>query len=375
MKIYHYALALTVLSLTNSCQKNEVENSNKSSALATIELLSHTQGKFTVAEQVTVEEMKQDFAIGGKSFTIKSRWDDAEMTRETLNTNTKESHAVELKWSVEDKQETLWLFPAGSEENASPQLVGTSVQPKLLPPGARIALLDETRQSPLRAVQVEWKNKRYDVPEIGQEIFPGWKLVATRLFKHALRNDDGGVVETKDSSFSNRAVELTLESKEGSKERHICFVDHPKLTAGIHPTILPVTRLAGEQASLARIKVCPVLKAPVEKSLLVLSPNNEGEGLTAWAWSKGAKAPVSQSIDKFPITLALGEHKVEVSQHWRNALRQIKWQQREGASDQKKQPAILIESGGHFHAQQFVLIKGTVTPCRVMEDMVILRYK
>ena len=213
------------------------------------------------------------------------------------------------------------------------------------------------------------------MPEIGQEIFPGWKLLATREFKHALLNDDGSVVETEDASFSNRAVELTVESNDGSKERHICFVDHPKLTAGIHPTILPVTRLAGDQASLARITVCPTLKAPVEKSLLLLSPNNEGNGVTAWTWSKGATAPVSQSIKTFPVTLTLGEQKVVLSQHWLNALRQIKWQQREGASEQEKQPALLIESGGHFHAQQFVLIKGKVTPCRVMDDMLILRYR
>ena len=201
-----------------------------------------------------------------------------------------------------------------------------------------------------------------------------------RIFKHALLNDDGTIVESDDTGFSNRAVEITIETTGesntgGSKERHVSFIDHPQLTAGIHPTLLPVTRVSGDLASLSRLIVCGALKAPVTKSLLVMSPNTVGEGITTWVWAKGEKAPISTRIEKFPATLTLGDEKVIVTRHWANAHRQIKWQQREGAEEKDKKPALLIETGGHFHAKQFVLIRGEVTPCSVMDEMILLRYR
>jgi hypothetical protein len=383
MKISTYLLAFAFLThLTSSCQKKESSSVEKSEASTTVELLSHTQGKFDVAETVTIDMAQESFAIGGKSFKVKARWDDAEVKRETLNDNPEEAHAVELSWMAKEKAKTenrkdelLWIFPTGSEENAAPQLSGTLIQPRLLPPGSRIVTKNDLEKSLTSAVQFEWKNKRYDIPELGQEVFDGWKVTGLRIFKHALLNDDGTIAESDDTGFSNRAVEITIEAKDGSKERHVSFIDHPQLTAGIHPTLLPVTRMSGDLASLSRLIVCGSLKAPVTKSLLVMSPNTSGESITTWLWAKGEKAPTSSRIEKFPTTLTLGDEKVIVTRHWAKARRQIKWQQREGADEKDKKPALLIETGGHFHAKQFVLIRGEVTPCSVMDEMILLRYR
>jgi hypothetical protein len=378
MKIHTYLLALACL--TSSCQKKESNSAEESESGMTVELLSHTEGKFDVAESVTIDTAQESFAIGGKSFKVKARWEDAEVKRETLNDNPDEAHAVELSWRPKEKAEnskdaSLWIFPTGSEENEAPQLLGSLVQARLLPPGSRITTKDELEKSLTSAVQIEWNNKRYDIPELGQEVFSGWKVANLRIFKHALLNDDGTIVESDDTSFSNRAVEITIEATGGSKERHVSFIDHPQLTAGIHPTLLPVTRVSGDLASLSRLIVCGGLKAPVTKSLLVMSPNTSGEGITTWLWAKGDKAPTSSRIEKFPATLTLGGEKVIVTRHWAKARRQIKWQQREGADEKDKKPALLIETGGHFHAKQFVLIRGEVTPCSVMDEMILLRYR
>lgn len=378
MKSHSLSLLLAASFFAVSCQKNESETSASDEAVgigSTIELLSHDKGKFAVVETVTVDDSLSDVVLGGKSFKIKARWDDAEMKRETLNNNPKESHAVELAWKVGASDKSLWIFATGVEQGDVPLLARTTVQPRLLPPGARVAVTDELEQSLLRGVQIEWKKKRYDIPEIGQEVFSGWKIEGVQIYKHALLKDDGTIVESKDTSFSNRAVAVTVEAPDGTKERHICFIDHPRLTAGIHPTILPVTRLSGDLASLARLTVCETLKAPVEKSLVVLSPDTEGEGVNSWIWIKGEPAPTASHITTFPTTLTLGDQKVEIKQHWTKARRQIKWQQREGAAEEEKQPALLIETGGHFHAKQFVLIRGKSTPCKVMDEILILRYQ
>jgi hypothetical protein len=114
MKLHHYTLPLAVLFFTTACQKNESKTTASDEAAgtdSTIELLSHTKGKFTVAETVTIDDSLSDVVLGGKSFKIKARWDDAEMKRETLNNNPKESHAVELAWAVGATEKSLWLFP------------------------------------------------------------------------------------------------------------------------------------------------------------------------------------------------------------------------------------------------------------------------
>jgi hypothetical protein len=171
------------------------------------------------------------------------------------------------------------------------------------------------------------------------------------------------------------AAEITLQSEDGSKERHIYFIDHPQLTAGIHPTLLPVSRIEGDQASLARLIVCEAPEAPIEANLVLLSPDVDSDHLTAWIWNKGKGAPTVSQIEAFPATLMIGEEQVTIKQHWAHAHRQIKWQQREDSGIEAKQPALLIESGNHFHAKQFVLIQGKVTPCRPADDMIMLRYQ
>jgi len=381
MKFHHLTCILAVIWLATSCQKKESETSTaEEPTTTTIELLSHSKGKFAVAETVTLDPDQKGFTIGKKSFTIKNKWDDAEVKHETLNNNLRESHAVELAWSGGEKADSVWLFPI-ADANAAPALAGTTVQARLLPSGARMApnakkgTAEDTQKPLLEGVQFEWKKKRYDIPKLGEEIFSGWKLVVVKIYQHALLNDDATVSESEDAGFTNRAVEVTVEAKDGSRERHICFIDHPQLTTGIHPTILPVTRVSGELASLSRLTVCETLKAPIEKSLLVISPNVEGEGVNVWTWLKGAPAPETKSIDTFPTTVSLGDQKVEIKQHWTKARRQIKWQQRTGRKQEEKQPAILIETGGHAHAKQFVLIKGKATPCKVMGEMIILQYK
>jgi hypothetical protein len=380
MKFYQHTLVIASLCLASSCQKKDPADSATGESTTTIELLSHTEGKFAVSETITVDASQTDITIGGKSFKLKARWDDAEVKRETLNDNPKESHAVELAWSAVDKrnatnEHSLWVFPAVNEEHEAPLLTDTTVQPRFLPPGSRIVTQEEIKKSPLRGVQFEWKNKRYNIPATGQQVFPGWKVIAIRSFQHALLNDNGTITESKDTSFTNRAVEISVEATGGSKERHLCFIDHPRLTAGIHPTLLPVSRISGDLASLAKLRVCETLQAPAEKNLLVISPDTEGTGVTALTWIKGNPAPTSQQIKKFPATLTLGNQTIELKQHWANARRQIKWQQKEDGSDDKKQPALLIESGGHFHAKQFVLIQGKATPCRIMDDIILLKYK
>ena len=170
-------------------------------------------------------------------------------------------------------------------------------------------------------------------------------------------------------------MQVVIQAKDGSQERHVCFIDHPKLTEGIHPSLLPVSRVSGSLTSLSRLYVCETLNAPAEKSLLVMSPSTDGKTLNLWTWLKGDSAPKHQSVTQFPFTVTLGEQSIVIKRHWDHARRQMKWQEKTGDSEKERHPAIVIETSGSIHPKQFVLIKNQPTPVEIAGDMLILRYK
>ena len=372
-------LLLGTLALTPSCHKNENPTEQKTPTI-TIERLSHTQGKFSIVETIELTDAQKNFTLGGKTFTINARWEDAEVIRLTNNDNPREAHAIELIWTVGDtsaakpNKNTLWIFPS-TRDAPAPRLAGTQIQPRLLPPGTHMTSPPELKSSLLNGVQFQWQKKRYNLPQPGNEAFPGWKITAIRTFQHALLKDNGTITEAPDAHFINRAVEVTLQATDGTKERHICFIDHPQLTAGIHPSLLPVTRISGKLASLSRLVVCERTQPPVEKSLLTISPDNQGDALTLSLWVKGKPTPETRHITHLPTTITLDGQHITLARHWTHARRQIKWQQKNTSAGDNKQPALLIESGGHFHAKSFVLIQGESTPCRLSGNMMILRYR
>ena len=342
---------------------------------AVIELLSHVNGKFTVKESVTVTKEQKEFTLGGVPFQIKAWWNDVEVVNEMTNKNPKESHAVEIAWKENGKEETSWFYANGLGVMGAAPLGKTTIKTAVQFPGTRFVFAGAKPSTLKESVQFQWKKKRYDLPEVGKEVFPGWKLTKISYYQHAVIGEDGAISETPDAHFKNRVVEVEIEAKDGSKERHICFVDHPKLTDGIHPQILPVSRISGTLVSLSRLKVCDKLSVPVKHHWLMISPDTNGKGAKVVKWLMGKPSPEVLHIDEFPITIDFNGVKVTLKQHWSHALRQVKQREKKSKSKKAKHPAIFVVAGGPFHGKSFVFVQGRPTPCGIQHGMLIIRYR
>jgi hypothetical protein len=311
--------------------------------------------------------------VEGASFVIANQWPHAETSRATADDAEKEHHAVEVSWTEDGEERIQWVYQTESGQTASElETVGAKV--RVTAPGVRPAKADD--ESFQSQVQFLWKGRHYDLPEAGGEVFEGWTIKSFKTYQHALMDGKEGVEEAEDASFTNRVLEVHLTSAQGSEERHLAFLDHPAITKGIHPTILPVSRISGNEASLSRLVVCAKVEPAAESHFVHVSPVLDGGGLTVRVWPKGGGDPQVIAIREFPAELTLGDGKtLTIERHFSHARPHVRWERREAPEDGEAKPALLIEHRtGHHQKLEFVLVRGEVTPCRIGDRHLMLRY-
>ena len=367
-----------------SCGDNERSKRTADQLDAVIELLEHDDSGLKVAESVRVESLKQSFKLGGTRLQVLEHWPLTETVRETRNDNPEPAHAVEVQWDTpdDDGEESLnteWVFPT-AENGPSGVLLGLDLQARVLPPGALLATTDAWENAPRETVQFGRDDQFFPVPEIGAEALPGWTVKGIRSFERALFDDGGELQESDDDGFTNRALEVTIESSDdGTVERHVCFIDHPKLTKGIHPALLPVTRLAGSSASNSRLAARDPIAIPNASSdRLLLSPSTYESGkLTAFTWERESDKVATHEIGSLPADVKVGSTTLRLLKHYKNASSVLKWHKVEKPAEggAETTPALLISWQNGHHPQKTVLPLDRPTPVRIGSEFSILRYR
>ena len=379
-KLSYTTILVPLLGLgLSSCGRNETSDQKASiSAIAVIELLEHGQAGLTVADKVSVRRIGNDFKLAGTNLHLLEYWPHAEEVRETSNDNSEEVHAIEVQWQLgEGKAETAWIYQTDDEGPAG-VLPETNVQVRLLQPGARPASSSQWESDPKGTVQFKRGGEFFSLVGEGQKPFLGWTVEKIRTLEHALLGEGGEVEETDDSSFINRVIEVTLKSTDGSVERHLCFIDHPKLTKGIHPTFLPVSRLVGNGASQSRLVACDLLEGQsAQHHRVLISPNASDAGnLTAFLWNHEDDTTDRIVIDSLPTEVSIGETSLRLLNHRDHARSVVKWQKQtlEGENS-KSTPALhIMWLEGHKH-EQAVLPLDRPTPVRINGEFKILCYR
>ncbi len=351
-------------------------NSESQKDSVVIEWMRHQSEGLTVERSVNVPKSRSSFNLAETRFRVLDRWPHSEAKHEVLDDNPNESHAVELSWespgssedSDENSPQNKWIFQSDGHEGVVTPL-GKGLQVRLLSPGARPSWDGLWTQDPRRTIQFALHGVHHALPADGEEVFPGWKLRQVRFLTHALLQDSGGLRESSDTGFTNRAVEATLVSNDGATvERHIAFLDHPEITKGIHPALLPVSRLSGESASHSRLVVSDRLDKPGKANSLFLSPTpSDPERLIAFTWDYQSKAISEVAIDQLPAEITLPDRRtVSLRRHLRHARPVVKWRRLEPPTGGDSIPATVIgwaEAGTGHH--QVVLIDNHPTPIRL----------
>ena len=366
-----YSTFLFPLLLLASC-KEQTTNPDGPPATAkeTIEVLKHSQGQFTLERKVPVDALGDSFNVDTVTFTIKHRWPHAETTRAVTDDGHQTKHAIEIGWNEDDSR---WVFESESDDTAS-DIEDLDAIVRLTPPGARPPKADDDTFP--AQVQFRYQGLLLDLPEIGGEVFEGWTLKSIKTYQHALMDEEYNVTEAEDAGFVNRVLQVHITDGKGTEERHLAFLDHPNLTRGIHPEILPVARLSGDSASQSRLVVCTPVPPATEKHVVQISPDADGSGLTARIWLTGEPSYKTVAITQLPADLPLGDDgTLRVARHFTKAHSEIKWERRDVPQSGDAKPALVIEhQASHHHREAFVLIDGEVTPCRIGPKHLMLRY-
>ena len=352
---------------------NSRDTSSSPEVREIVEVLQHDEGTFTRGQVIPVGGVDSTFAVDGTTFIITNRWPHADAAQEVTDDLENERHAVEVGWAVEGGEEIQWFFQAGSE-GALNTVEALGAKVRVTRAGARPHR--STDSSFPGQVQFLWEQRCYELPVPGNEAFAGWTLKRTKAYEHALLDEQGGVTEAQDANFKNRVLEVVLTDGKGTEERHLAFLDHPEITKGIHPTILPVARISGEGASQSRLVVCSAVEPPVGHQLVHLTPVVEGPGFTVRVWPKGSMEFETTAVPQLPAELPLTEGGVlHLKRHFTRARSQLKWERFDLPADGEAKPALVIEHrASHHQKSRFVLIRDEVTPCRIGDQHLMLRY-
>ncbi len=368
------------MAFLSGCQSDSEGEVDDDGGDPVVEWMKHDKDGLTVERTARIGSDGMVFELAGTRFEILERWPHAEAQHENLDDNPEESHAVEMAWgpSEEGEQQSDWIYQA-SGSDGTVVLPGTELQVRVMPAGALPGWKDLWEENPRRTVQFAAAGKFYSLPPDDGEVFPGWKVRSVRYYQHALLDDSGAVEESEDAGFTNRAVEVVLASvDETTVERHLAFPDHPEITKGIHPALLPVSRLSGEGASQSRLVVCDALDRPGASNALVLCPSSSNsDQLTAFSWDQESKAMSESKNETLPAELELANGKsVRILRHRTHARSVVKWRRCEEADEGEALPALVIgwaESGvGH---KQTVLIHNRSTPFRLRGEFQTFRFR
>lgn len=388
----HYSLAcasaLVILgALLTSCNQDDPAVQEGHEPIDVIlELLQHDDKGLSVTKSITADHIGQSFELAGTQLRILEHWPQAEAVPKTDNDNTKETHAVELAWNVSaadtsDPKESQWIYQT-KEDGPSGLLPGLDIQVRVLLPGSHPSTSEQWETSPKDTVQFEHEKRFFSLPDVGSEIFPGWKVKALNTYEHALLEENGDIKESDDTGFANRAIEVILASKDGTIERHLCFLDHPELTKGIHPELLPATRLAGTGASQSRLTACDPINIQGESTnRLLISPNaSDPEKLTAFTWDSTGGKFNTIKIDSLPAKVKVGDRSISILQHRNHARSVVEWRRinkkTSKADDKQKIPsALLITWLENEHHQKAVLPIDRATPIRINGQFQTFRYR
>ncbi len=349
-----------------------------------VEWMRHEKDGLVVESSARVAGGVGEFDLAGARFRILERWPHSDAEHEDLDDNPAESHAVELQWSAGDGDggpQVRWIYQTHEAEGVA-VLDGLDTRVRMMPAGMLPGWRGLWADDPRRTVQFVVDGKFYPLPaDDGAEAIPGWKVRGVRVFEHALLGESGSIEENGDDGdgFTNRAVEVVLASDDGSSvERHIAFIDHPEITKGIHPSILPVSRVSGEGASNSRLVVRDPLDPPGGGNVLVICPDSsDPEKLTAFVWDQESKVVGEVEIDALPTELPLpGGQKIELLRHHGHARSVMKWRRREIPTEGDPLPALVIgwaePDAGH---KQAVLILNRAVPFRLRGEFQTFRFR
>ncbi|MCL4222272.1 MAG: cytochrome c biogenesis protein ResB [Phycisphaerales bacterium] len=202
-----------------------------------LELLEMINGVPTVVAAARAEKISGRVRLDDVVVEVTGRWGNIAEEQYVADDGPEPLRAIELIPSAGMSQ-TMWIGQAS--RSGGPAAIG-GMSLRLLGP-------NETWAPPAAVGDQRGKyffvreGQRYELGEVGSEVFPGWRVAEIKRFKSAMVGQ-GGLTE---GDGDNPAVDVTITDGKGTVERHTAFEKFPDM-------VMPGKRLSGDAVSGASL--------------------------------------------------------------------------------------------------------------------------
>lgn len=262
-----------------------------------LELARHDAGGFQVLGAIPAPHQPGTYTIGGLPVTVSEYWENTREEVSVVDGGPEVFRAIELSLDPA-MPKTFWI---GEEDQGNPARLGDLT--------VRLLAAGQTWQPPPVLVdqgEVEGDvafivgDKRFGLPALGAEIFPGWKLQDVKRFASATVSGEG-IQETKPQDgaarSANPAVEVSITDGNGTVERHTVFANFPDMVLAktVSGAAKSGARLTINKSRAAADETLIVYGAPGSLRIGYIAPDGsvttlEHDGPAPWSFQVGKRA-------------------------------------------------------------------------------------
>lgn len=316
-----------------------------------LEIMSHNNGQFDSLGAVAAPRGPKNLTIGGVRVQVLEHWENSRDEDIIADDSPEPLRAVEI--APMPGPQTAWV---GQEDKAgtAPLLMGLKVL--VLPEGS-----DWKPPAPVETVKGQFVflvgTDRFPVTAVGQEVFPGWKVVELKRFEHAIVAGES-ITEGPANSPANLAIQVKISDGKGTTEQHTAFEAFPDMVMG--------KPLEGDGNSASRLIPGGTRGEP--ETLVVFG--TVAQTKIGYIGLDG-KSKVIEPEQKYPMTLNLGTREATIHRQLARAHQISRTVQAPVAKDNR--PALLVRIGDHTELQTLGW-KGMVDAAGADNKPVVLHY-
>lgn len=297
-----------------------------------VEVLAHNGPQFDSLGAAPAPTGPGRLSLAGLDIQVLERWENSRDEDTIADDSPEPLRAIEV--SPMPGPQSAWV---GQEDKAgaAPVLMGLKVL--VLPEGS-----SWQPPAPVEASKGDFiflvGTDRYLLKEVGQEVFPGWKVVELKRFERAIVAGDS-IAEGPAGSPPNLAVLAKISDGKGTTEQHIAFEAFPDMVMG--------KPLEGSGNSASRLIAGGTRGEPETLVIFgtVASTKLGYIGLDG-------KGKIIEPEQKYPMTINLGAREVTIHQQLARAHQISRTVKIPVARDNR--PALLIRVGDSTELQTIV---------------------
>lgn len=289
-----------------------------------LEILNHNAGQFDSLASVPGPTGATTVTLDGVKVQVLERWENSRDEEIIADDSPVPLRAVDI--APTGGPQTAWV---GQEDQAGPAPILMGLKVLVLPEGS-----DWTPPAPVQDTAPKdyvfvVGTERFPLKAVGEEVFPGWKIVELNRFQRALVAGDG-ITEGPASAPVNAAVRLKLSDGKGTVEQHTAFEAFPDMVMG--------KRLEGQGNSASRLIPGGLVGQPETLVVFgtVAAPKVGYIGLDG-------KTQVLTPEPKYPMNLSFGTRDVTIHKQLARAHQIARTVQIPVATDNR--PALLVRIG------------------------------